>query len=103
MDSHEPHGGSAMSRMLNLVDELLSRSRRFQQLGRFHEPHILLTRLAEFHQLPIYAAEELEIRLGELSLRRGKYKRARRHLLAAFVHQPNNARAHDLLGTAFSG
>jgi tetratricopeptide (TPR) repeat protein len=88
--------------MLNLVDELLSRSRRFQQLGRFDEALNLLTRLVGFHELPVYAAEEIEIRLGELSLRRRNYKRARRHLLAALVHQPDNARAHYLLANAFS-
>jgi tetratricopeptide (TPR) repeat protein len=91
-----------MSRMLNLVDELLSRSRRLQQFGRHDEAFNVLTRLATFPDLPARARQEAEARLGELCLRERKYKRARRHLRAALRHQPKNARYHYLLAHAFA-
>jgi Tfp pilus assembly protein PilF len=91
-----------MSRMLKLVDELLSRSRHFHKLGRRHEAFDLLIRVADLREMPIHAAEEVEVRLGESYLRQRRFKHARRHLAAALTYQPDNARCHYLLAHALS-
>jgi tetratricopeptide (TPR) repeat protein len=101
MESQKPQGGSAMSRMLKLVDELLSRSRHLHKLGCQNEAFDVLIQLAQFRGLPIDVAEEVEVRLGESYLRQRRYKRARGHLVAAVRLQPGNARYHHLLATAF--
>jgi tetratricopeptide (TPR) repeat protein len=96
------HGGSAMmSQTLSLVDQLLSRGRYFQQLGRTYDALRILGRLAGFRELPPTVAEEVQLRLGELQLRRKKASRARRHLAAALRYAPDNARYHFLLAQAF--
>jgi Flp pilus assembly protein TadD len=90
-----------MSRKLNLVDELLSHSRHLQELGRQSEAFDLLIQLAQFRELPINAAEEVEARLGESYLRQRRYKRARRHLATAVRLRPDNPRYHYLLAIAY--
>src|SRR5262249_47820973 len=94
------HGGSAMSRTLNLVDGLLLMGRRHQQLGRTRDALTIFARLASFRELPREVAEETQVRLGEIQLRRRKYRRARRHLAVALRYDPDNARYHYLLATA---
>jgi Tfp pilus assembly protein PilF len=89
-----------MSTTLNVVDHLLARGRHFQQLGRVHEALQTLTRLTGFRELPAQAAEEAQVRLAQLNLRRRRYARARRHLAAALMHAPDNARYHYLMATA---
>jgi tetratricopeptide (TPR) repeat protein len=86
---------------LNLIDHVLAMGRRYQQAGRHREAVTVLTRLSHFRYLPADAAEEAQIRLAELHLKRRKYKHARRHLTAALRHQPDNARYHYLLATTF--
>jgi Flp pilus assembly protein TadD len=56
--------------------------------------------LKDFLDVPAEIAEEAQARLGEIQLRRRKYARARRHLVAALRHKPDNARYHFLLGQA---
>jgi tetratricopeptide (TPR) repeat protein len=85
---------------LNLFDHLLARGRRFQSLGRHGEAGRLFARLATFRDLPAAVAEEAQLRLAELSLRRRHYARARRHLRAALRHHPGHARYHFLMATA---
>jgi tetratricopeptide (TPR) repeat protein len=85
---------------LNLIDHLLARGRHHQEGGRTHEALQVLTRLADFRELPGAVAEETQVRLAELALRRRKYAKARRHLTAALAHQPENARYHHLMATA---
>jgi Tfp pilus assembly protein PilF len=89
-----------MSTTLNLVDRLLARGRNFQALGRDFDAHHILSRLADFRDLPADVAEETQARLAELCLRRKRHKKARRHLTAALRHQPDNARYHYLMATA---
>jgi Flp pilus assembly protein TadD len=93
-------GGGTMSRMLNLVDRLLARGRKFHEIGREHDALVLLSRLAGFGELPAEVAEETQARLAEIQLRRRKFVRARRHLTAALLHRPDSARYHYLLATA---
>ncbi len=89
-----------MSMTLNLVDRLLAMGRKFQALGRDHDARQVLGRLARFGELPGPVAEETQVRLAEMLLKKRKFRRARRHLTAALVHQPDHARYHHLLATA---
>jgi tetratricopeptide (TPR) repeat protein len=89
-----------MTATLNLVDHLLARGRKYQELGRFADAEDLLGRLAAFRELPADAAEETQARLAELHLRRRRYARARRCLTAALAHRPDSARYHLLMATA---
>src|SRR5690348_7454372 len=89
-----------MSRTLNLFDALLMMGRKHQELGRVHDALAVLRRLAGCRELPPAVAEETQVRLAELQLRRRKYQRARRHLAAALRYDPANARYHHLLATA---
>src|SRR5438046_2467787 len=89
-----------MSTTLNLVDHLLLRGRRFQDLGRTHDARAVFGRLLGVHELPAPVAEEVQARLAELELQRHKYLRARRHLTAALAYQPANAHYHQLMAYA---
>jgi Tfp pilus assembly protein PilF len=89
-----------MSMTLNLVDRLLARGRHFQQLGRDHDAIHTLGRLSQFASLPAEVAEETQARLAEIHLRCNRPRKARRHLTAALVHQPRNARYHLLMARA---
>src|SRR5205823_4602909 len=59
-----------------------------------------LTRLASFVELSPAVAEEVQARLGELHLKRRRFRKAQRHLLAALAFDPDNPRYHHLLGLA---
>src|SRR5947209_16149285 len=89
-----------MNATLNLVDHLLLLGRKYQEVGRQHDALAVFTRLSGFRELPAEAAEEAQVRLAELHLKRRRYARARRHLTAALRHQPDNARYHYLLAAA---
>jgi Flp pilus assembly protein TadD len=92
-----------MSRKLNLVDRLLALGRNLQALGRDYDARQILNRLARFGELPAEVAEETQARLAELHLKNQKYRKARRHLIAALGHRPENARYHYLLAGALDG
>ena len=66
-----------MSKTLKLIDRLLTMGRNFQALERHREALRLLGRLAAFRELPADVAEETQVRLAELWLRRRKHQRAR--------------------------
>lgn len=89
-----------MKATLNLVDHLLARGQHFQTLGRTQDALDMFTQLAGFRQLPREAAGDVQSRLGELYLKRRRYKRAARHLGIALRYQPNEAHLHHLLGVA---
>jgi Tfp pilus assembly protein PilF len=95
-------GGSAMSRMLGLVDSLLLAGRKQQQLGREGEALSIFKRLASFGDLPAEVAEETQARLAEIRVRRGHCTKARRHLAAALAHQPQSSRYHALMAGALA-
>jgi tetratricopeptide (TPR) repeat protein len=97
------HGGTIMSMMLNLVDRLLAMGCNYQQLGRTQDALDAFHRLTHFRELPAEVAEQVQVHLAELYLRRRKYKRACRHLLAALGYQPDHPRYHHLLGQALEG
>jgi tetratricopeptide (TPR) repeat protein len=92
-----------MSTTLNLVDRLLARARRLRSLGRTHDALSLFERLAAFGELPGPVAEETQVHLAELHLRRRHFRPARRHLTAALQHSPDSARYHHLMARAAAG
>lgn len=92
-----------MSRTLNMVDRLLTMGRNLQSVGREQDALEVLGRLAGFGELPAAVSEETEVRLAEIYLQRGKYRRARRHLTAVLIQRPNSARYHYLMATALGG
>jgi len=89
-----------MPATLNLVEHILAMGRRFQELGRHRDALQVFTRLCSFRDLPAEAAEEAQVRLAELHLKRRRFTRARRHLTAALQYQPSSARYHFLMATA---
>jgi tetratricopeptide (TPR) repeat protein len=89
-----------MSRTLNLIRRLLARGRTLHKLGANHEATLILNRLAGLGELPQGVAEEVQRRLAELSLKQRRYTRARRHLAALLLHQPDNPHYHHLMGRA---
>jgi pentatricopeptide repeat protein len=89
-----------MEPTLNLFEHLLSRGRRFQQMGRPAEAREALSRLASFRDLPSEVSEETQVRLALLALKRRRFRQARRHLTAALRRQPDNARYHYLMAAA---
>ncbi len=89
-----------MNTTLNLVEHVLALGRRYQELGRHRDALALFTRLSGFRELPADAAEETQVRLAEMHLKRRRFTRARRHLAAALHHQPESARYHYLMAIA---
>jgi Tfp pilus assembly protein PilF len=89
-----------MTTTLNLFDHVLAMGRRYQESGRTRDAVRVLGRLASFRELPAAAAEETQVRLAELQLKRRKFARARRHLAAALTHQPDSARLNHLMANA---
>lgn len=90
-----------MKAHLNLVDHLLQKSRHHQQMGQWREAVRMLRQLADFRQLPAPVAEQTQVRLAELHLKRRQYARARRHLSSALQHRPDSARYHYLLAACW--
>jgi Tfp pilus assembly protein PilF len=90
-----------MSRTLNLVDRLLTLGRHFQEIGRERDALQVLGRLSDLKGLPADVAEETHVRLAEMNLRGHDYRAAQRNLGAAIRYNPENARYHYWLATAF--
>ena len=89
-----------MSRTLNLTERLLERGRFLQSLGRTHDAMRVFGRLSGLHDIPSATAEETQVRLAEILLRQNNFAQARRHIVAALLHNPKNARYHYLLALA---
>jgi Tfp pilus assembly protein PilF len=89
-----------MTATLNLFDHVLAMGRRYQDAGRTSDAVRVLGRLASFGEVPAATAEETQIRLAELQLKRRKFARARRHLATALTYQPDSARLNHLMATA---
>src|SRR4051812_21630144 len=89
-----------MSRMLQFFDGLLKKARHLEQLGLYHQASRLYQRLADMHELPDDVACDTQAGLGRVRLEQGRHARARRHLTAALVHEPENAAYHFLLASA---
>jgi tetratricopeptide (TPR) repeat protein len=89
-----------MQDTVSLFDALLSRVRRFHEVGCWREALALLRRLADFSGLPSDTAEETQALLGEILLKHRRYRPAQQHLQQALGHCPDAARYHFLLGLA---
>src|SRR4051812_8391009 len=91
-----------MSKTLALVDHLLGRARRLQEMGLGQPARRLLERLSGFRELPQAVAEEVQQRLAALLADAEEYPQARRHLATALTHQPRNAEYHAQMARAFA-
>jgi tetratricopeptide (TPR) repeat protein len=89
-----------MADTLNLFEHLLAQGKRLQALGRHRDAGKAYARLARFRDLPAPVAEEAQVRLAELALKRRRFAQARRHLHAALRQRPDVARYHFLMATA---
>src|SRR5580765_3980439 len=89
-----------MGRTLNLLDHLLSESRRLLDIDQPRAALALLLRLAKLTDIPLDPAAEGQQLLGESYLKLGQYRPARRHLRRAITLRPKNAAAHHLLARA---
>jgi tetratricopeptide (TPR) repeat protein len=89
-----------MGRTLNLLDHLLTESRRLLDADQPRQALALLQRLARFTDIPLATAAEGQRLLGETYLKLSQYRLARRHLRRATAWQPKNAAAHYLLARA---
>lgn len=88
-----------MSGTLNLIGRLLTHARNLQQFQCDREAVAVLGRIAAFRELPPDIAEEAQVRLAEIHLRRRRHKPARRHLTAALLYRPDSARYHFLMAS----
>jgi tetratricopeptide (TPR) repeat protein len=89
-----------MSRTLNLIARLLARGRKLHKLGVHGDAMLTLSRLAGLRELPAGVSEEVQRRLAEMLLKQRRWARARRHLAALLMHQPDNPHYHHLMGRA---
>jgi tetratricopeptide (TPR) repeat protein len=93
-------GGDAMVPILSLAEHLLARGRRLRSAGFFHEAQKPLERMLSLpEQNNALSAETLGM-LAEMSLRRGKYKRAVRQLESALGIFPTCPQFLYLMGRA---
>jgi Flp pilus assembly protein TadD len=86
------HGGSHMSKTLNLAESLLAMGRELQSQGRKRDARLLFCRLVKFRDLPTAIAEEIHARLSDLFVAEKQFKRARRHLSILMCLRPHNGR-----------
>jgi Flp pilus assembly protein TadD len=87
-----------MTTTVCFFDSLLAQARRLQQAGQSSQAIQALTRLAALADLPADTAAEVHARLGELHLKRHRFRKARRHLRRALGLAPDSARLHHRLG-----
>lgn len=88
-----------MSKTLNLVDSLFRRACGLDDLGHHGEARRLFERLSSFRLLPAKIAEEIQVRLADLS---EEPCRRRQHLLSALAQRPENADYHLRMARAYS-
>jgi tetratricopeptide (TPR) repeat protein len=86
---------------LNLVDSLLEKSQQMHKLGRAGDAEQILRSLGEFRKLPAEVAEMSQAMLGEIYLKRRRFRRARRCLTAALSHRPDCALYHYQIAQAW--
>ena len=89
-----------MGKTLKFLDHLLRMAHDLERLGQNQQAARLLTQLLTFRDLPGDVAEETRVRLAELHLKSGEFKKARRQLTAAVSAQPENAHVHYVMATA---
>jgi predicted Zn-dependent protease len=92
-----------MSKTLHLIDALLARGRRLQQLGVTQEAFDLLHQLAQFRSLCGRTRREALHRLAVLYLKRGQRRAAHKLLTDLIGRHPNCAVYHYLLARACVG
>jgi tetratricopeptide (TPR) repeat protein len=91
-----------MSKTLNLVDRLVTLARTRLRRGQTDSALRVLRNLSAFPDLPAHAEPATLVRFAAVLLRLRHFRKARRHLLAALVRRPADARAHALLARALA-
>jgi tetratricopeptide (TPR) repeat protein len=89
-----------MSRTLNFFQCLWERGQNLRRLGQADAASRVLSHLASMPEVPEEISEDARIRLAELHLEAGRYKKARRQLAALIAVQPEHAKAHYLMACA---
>lgn len=89
-----------MCKTLNLLDGILSKARRLQEMGRSHDALPILCRLSKYPELPPAVAAEVRQAMGEAYLDVGQFRAARKCLRVALRLEPANATVHHLLARA---
>ena len=89
-----------MSRTLNFAQHLWDMGQNLQKLGQADKAFRLFDRLASLTELPDDISEDASLRLAEMHLEAGRYKKARRKLAAFLTIRPDHAQAHYLMSCA---
>jgi tetratricopeptide (TPR) repeat protein len=93
-------GGGIVNPTINLLDRLLSQGRRLNIMGRRVEARQRLDKLLAHTDAPAHQRVEAHQLLAEIHLDSQRYRKARRHLLAALGLQPECAETHYRLAMA---
>lgn len=89
-----------MTPTLNMADRLLALGTHYREVGRPQEAHEIFARLLDFRILPPEVACHAQLALAEIALKRRKFKKARRHLVAVLTHEETDAHANYLMAVA---
>jgi tetratricopeptide (TPR) repeat protein len=89
-----------MSRTLNFVQHLWDRGQNLRKLGQNDAAFRVFDRLVSAPELPEDISADAHLRLAEMHLEAGRYKKARRKLAALLTVQPDHAQAHHLMACA---
>jgi len=88
-----------MNAAINLIDHLMSQSRRLVYMGRRVEARRRLDKVLAFPEVSANLRVEAHRLLAEIHLDSQCYRKARRHLLAALGLDPESAEIHFQLAT----
>lgn len=86
--------------VVSLARRALELAQGYLRYGRDLEALEVLTKLARLGAADPVAAEQTQVLLAEIHLRRRDYAQARRHLHVALGYQPDNAQYHFMMAMA---
>jgi len=85
---------------LPLAEQALQLARNYLRQARDLEALHVLGQLVRLHPLDLSIAEQAQVLLAEIHLRRRDFAQARRHLHVALTYQPENAQYHFTMAVA---
>ncbi|MCS6976618.1 MAG: hypothetical protein NZM31_06355 [Gemmatales bacterium] len=86
--------------VVSLAHRALEVAKRYLRYGRDLEALEVLTKLVRVGTEDTVAAEQVQVLLAEIHLRRREYAQARRHLHVALAYRPDNAQYHFMMAVA---
>ena len=89
-----------VSKTLDLAQQALALGRHYLRQGRDLEALDILGKLVRLGQLEPAVAEQTQIHLAEIHLRRRDFAQARRHINVALAYQPAKAEYHHMMAMA---